>query len=366
LSRHFVSRPSYGPTSRPRAATKIDRVARDGPFLGDRPVDAFVSDRRVARVDAGLLSLRSDYGGYRFALPLVAVLAPSGCLQRGTGGSFFSTPFVLSSTLTAARSYTCTPHTHIHTRARASIHTHTLGRGQSRARARTIRSPRPSCSDPPLEAALSLSLSLSRTRCPPSLPLLSHLPPLPRFLVQPSFALFPPRRPDVSPSKQRGRHKGSLVGKRQAEAFAHARLSLVDALDEELSTFFTFVYFLLSPSRCSFSLGDASSGYHGGDSVLDTDCRGDESNRHEPYCIATRQSFAQRTPRQLATGRPVLHPLYPIRDPLRELSPPHPRRSSCKAVVVYVDSATQPEDDSYAAGCETRFLSLSLSIRLSL
>lgn len=117
--------------------------------------------------------------------------------------------------------HTHAPHTHIHTRARASVHTNTLGRGQSRARARTIRSPRPSCSDPPLEASLSLSLSNAVSS-------FSHLPPLPpRFLVQPSFALFPPRRPDVSPSKRRGRHKGSLVGKRQAEAFAHARLSLV-------------------------------------------------------------------------------------------------------------------------------------------
>lgn len=54
LPRHFVSRPSYG-LSRPRAATKIDRVARDGPFLGGQ------ARRRVcapaARVDAGLLSL---------------------------------------------------------------------------------------------------------------------------------------------------------------------------------------------------------------------------------------------------------------------------------------------------------------------
>lgn len=53
-------------SGRPRVATKIDRVARDGPFFGDRPVDAFVSSRRVAsrravRLDAGLLYLRRSY-----------------------------------------------------------------------------------------------------------------------------------------------------------------------------------------------------------------------------------------------------------------------------------------------------------------
>lgn len=120
-------------------------------------------------------------------------------------------------------------HTRTHTRARASMHSrihiyiyiYTYIRSHARARERSV----PPVPLAPIHPQRSLSLSLSRTLCPPSL-----LLPLPRFLVQPSFALFPPRRPDVSPSEQRSRHKGSFVGKRQAETSAHARVSLSSTL----------------------------------------------------------------------------------------------------------------------------------------
>lgn len=114
------------------------------------------------------------------------------CL-RGSGGSFFSTPFVLSSTLTAARST-------VHTRARARVYTHIHAYGRTRPITRA-RANDPFSSSLSLQTSLSgLSLFLSRTLRPPSLPLppttttLSPTPSLSRSTLLRSFPSSASRR----------------------------------------------------------------------------------------------------------------------------------------------------------------------------
>jgi len=135
---------------------------------------------------------------------------------RPRGESFFSTPFVLSSTLTAARTLT---HTRTHStraRARTRVHTltdtrhrhtlHTRNRTRPNARARTERSFSLSLS---LQPSLNGYVPSPSKLCPPSLP---PPPPLlppttvhsrPLFplllfffvsLFRPSFALSPSHR----------------------------------------------------------------------------------------------------------------------------------------------------------------------------
>lgn len=92
-------------------------------------------------------------------LPLLAVLAaPLTVRREGPCGSFFSTPFVLSSTLSTAHSYT-------HARARAYNHTRRnthAHNARARARAHTYRTrPRARARERSFSLSLSLPLSLS-------------------------------------------------------------------------------------------------------------------------------------------------------------------------------------------------------------
>jgi len=253
---------------------------------------------------------------------------------RPRGESFFSTPFVLSSTLTAARTLT---HTRTHStraRARTRVHTltdtrhrhtlHTRNRTRPNARARTERSFSLSLS---LQPSLNGYVPSPSKLCPPSLP---PPPPLlppttvhsrPLFplllfffvsLFRPSFALSPSHRRcwrcpctlstcptfDVSPSEQRGRHEGSLAGNARLKAFVLARVSHVGTLDEStLKTHACTSYPRVSLRRAYFVSRKRLS------SVPTIAISRADANR---YCIATRQSFAQRSPRKLVTGYPAI------------------------------------------------------------
>lgn len=245
----FVSRPSYGPTSRPRAATKIDRVARDGPFLGDRPVDAFVSDRRVARVDAGLLSLRVS-AAKGDASPL---LAPSFLRLYSEGPPpgpsffffFFSAPFVLSSTL-AARSPTHARTAHTRTHARAREHTHAYARtaaNRARARERSVL---------PVPLAPILPLSLSRTLCPPSPPPLLYHHSLAFSFNPPSLLSSPSSLPRSDAAGTKGR---SLVNARPRPSCGSRSSKRVLPPSFAFAVIFTFsLGVLLLPRRCVFGV----------------------------------------------------------------------------------------------------------------
>lgn len=187
------------------------------PSSGDRPVDASVSGRRVARVDAGLLSSTHRgpfaYVRYHFSRRC-ATLSSSKPWDRARGGSFFSTPFVLHSALSPphvrARAHIRLPtHTHEHhsrtqstrARARTRVHTLTYTRTQAHALTHAKSDAAKRTRERTNERSFSLSLSFqpSRSGAPFFLPrsavssfaTTTYPPPLARSLAR-SRPLFPP------------------------------------------------------------------------------------------------------------------------------------------------------------------------------
>lgn len=119
---------------------------------------------------------------------------------------------------------------------------------------------------------------------------------------------------DVSPSEQRGRCEAKahllITSGRSLCSLARDFLSSVSALSKS-PPFFKRVSRVLPASGCDRT----ASSYRESDSTSGVSTVADQSSRRGRYCIATRQSFAQRTPRKLVTGSP----------PLRAPAVPHSR-----------------------------------------
>lgn len=302
-----------------------------------------MSGRRVARVDAGLLSLthRGPYVRYHFSPPFSrATLKLAKPWDRAQRFFLFHS---LCSSLDSLRSCThtlsLTTHTHtLHACARAharayahghaaQVHALTHAKSDARARAQTIVLFIPLVLTLPqrprsffLEAVSSFATSttyhrsLSPTLSSPSiflrLSLSTLLRPLSRTVAAGAVPA-PPQRIQRSTSQPRSnRHEGSLSGKRQARGLSLSREFLTSALSHVLRTpGVPLLHYAYSSCRESVPL-------------LGADCR-DQSSRRGPLLHRHAPVFRAADSTETSHGAPRSTPAIPHSRSATRTNPRH-------------------------------------------